>query len=93
MKTNIWTHTEEELRSLVGSTVRLKPFPEKEWYRNWYFYNDHMARTINNVDNNVEILALEYELGRWIYKCRFADGSRWYVVYEWIDFDTSCLFI
>lgn len=52
-----------------------------------------MSRTINNVDDNVEILALEYELGRWIYKCRFADGSWWYVVYEWIDFDTSCLFI
>ena len=75
----------EELKKLVGTTVKLLPFPADEGEIWWLYYNRNMSRIINTINPYVEITGIEKYHNRCELICKFDGWGRRYILPEWID--------
>ena len=75
----------EELKKLVGTTVKLFPFPSDEGNLWWLYYNHSMSRIINTVSPYVEVMGVEDYKTHYELICKFDGWERRYVLPEWID--------
>lgn len=84
----------EDLQKLIGKTVKLYPFPEREGHFHGMYYNYSMSDSIKK-DPHVKVLSIEERRCGWYEMCcKFADGRNRWIVYEWIDFSEEfALFI